>query len=125
MQLQIYSTQDRSQREAGWAKTLPGNASASLPTVQLASPYFCYIFLLILVKKTKGFYPKFHVFFLPDNSENQSKAGLHRKFNACIRVIFIFRKRLFPFLSFDFSQKFVAPGGPYRRELPWSKKKKN
>ena len=119
-----YSTQDRSQREAGWAKTLHGNALASLPTVQLVSPYFRNIFLLILVKKTKGCYPKFHVFFLPDNGENQTKEGLHRKFNAFVGVIFIFRGRLFPFLSFDFSQKFVAPGGPYLRELLWSKEKK-
>ena len=28
-----------------------------------ASPYICYIFLLILVEKTIDFYPKFHVFF--------------------------------------------------------------
>ena len=63
-------------------------------------------------------------FFLPDNGENQTKEGLHRKFNAFICVIFIFRRRLFPFLSFDFLRKFVATGGPYLRELPWSKKKK-
>ena len=35
MQLQIYSTQGRSQRGAGWAKTLPGNALAALAMVQL------------------------------------------------------------------------------------------
>ena len=35
MQLQIYSTQSRSQREAGWAKTLPENAIASLAMAQL------------------------------------------------------------------------------------------
>ena len=35
MQLQIYSTQGRSQREAGWAKTLSGNALAFLAMAQL------------------------------------------------------------------------------------------
>ena len=35
MQLQIYSTQGRSQRGAGWAKTLPENALASLAMAQL------------------------------------------------------------------------------------------
>ena len=100
MQLRIYSIQGRSQREAGWAKTLSwkcftllGNgATGGLSQRGQASPYFCYIFLLILVKKTKDFHPKFHVcFFLPDNGENQTKKGLHRKFNAFIRVNFIFR----------------------------------
>ena len=55
-------------------------------------------------------------FFLPDNGENQTNEGLHQKLNAFIRVIFIFR-RLFPLLSFDFLQNFVAPGGPYLRKL--------
>ena len=35
MQLQIYSTQGRSQRGARWAKTLPENALASLAMAQL------------------------------------------------------------------------------------------
>ena len=96
MQLQIYSTQGRSQREAGWAKTLPRNALASLEMVQQvsqwgqSSPYICYIFLLTLVEKTKDFYCTFHIFILPDNGENQIKEGLHRKFNTFSRVIFLF-----------------------------------
>ena len=35
MQLQIYSTQGRGQMGAGWAKTLSGNALASLAMAQL------------------------------------------------------------------------------------------
>ena len=99
MQLQIYSIQGRCQRKAGWAKTLPGNAfshlgndaTSGLSQKRQVSPYICYIFLLILVEKAKGFYHKFHVFFLPDKAKNQIKEGLHQKLNAFIPVIFIFR----------------------------------
>ena len=105
--------------------SLFGNgATSGLSQRGQASPYICYIFLLILMEKTKSFYPKFYVFFfLPDDGENRTKDGLHRKFNAFLCVISIFRKSLFPFLSFDFLQKFVAPGGPYLKKLLCSKKK--
>ena len=39
-------------------------------------------------------------------------------------VSFLFLGQVFSnFLSFDFLQKFVARGGPYLKELLWSKKK--
>ena len=63
------------------------------------------------------------LFFLPDNGENQTKEHLHQKLNAFIRIICVFRGRLFPFLSFAFLQKFVAPGGPCLWEPLWSKQK--
>ena len=44
--------------------SLYGNgATSGLSQRGQASPYICYIFLLILVEKTKGFYPKFYVLF--------------------------------------------------------------
>ena len=53
-----------------WFSLLGNGATSGL---KQASPYICYIFVLILVKKTKSFYRKFHVFFLPDDGENQTK----------------------------------------------------
>ena len=73
MQLQIYSTQGHSQREASWAKSprpflekfsLLGNgATIGLSQRGQASSYIYYIFLLILLVKTKGFYPNFYAVF--------------------------------------------------------------
>ena len=107
MQLQIYSIQKAVAKrkpagikEVGFSWkcfSLRGNGAVSgLSQKRQSSPYICYAFLLILVDKTEDFYLKFPV-FLPDNGKNQTKEDLHRKFNAFICAIFIFR-RLFHFV---------------------------
>ena len=55
------------------------------------------------------------LFFLPDNGENQTKQDLHRKFNAFIRAIFIFRRRL-PIFVVCFFTEICCTWGPISKE---------
>ena len=70
------------------------------------------------------FTQNFMLFFQPDSGKNQTKESLHRKSNVFIRVIFIFRRRLFPFLRFVFLTEICCTWGPITQGASVEQEKK-